>query len=225
MTDKTLAEQMHDRDENQKIYEYFETVLKSTPEQADVASRTMRPYFKWSGVRLLYRSEGDAQPVIAVDHVDQVREFLERKHFDFLLPKPSVTAEGFEDTSIPGDVLNAALNGSKTAEGQICLLLGGDSADAAARTALLLKAERAKRDGTNGSDTGGHPHGQTQVERRTTSTNPFVNLRDKKTGQINPEQMKKVESFIRAAGTKAAASVARAAGLRLDGSEIPPEYL
>ena len=57
------------------------------------------------------------------------------------------------------------------------------------------------------------------------STNPFVGLRDARTGAIKPEQMRKVESFIKAAGTKAAAAVARSAGLRLDGSPIDPKFL
>jgi len=57
------------------------------------------------------------------------------------------------------------------------------------------------------------------------STNPFVGLRDPRTGAIRPEQMKKVESFIRGAGTKAAAAVAKSVGLRLDGSPIDPKYL
>ncbi len=57
------------------------------------------------------------------------------------------------------------------------------------------------------------------------SKNPFIKLRDPRTGKINEAQMKKVESFIRAAGTKAAAAVAKSAGLQLDGSPIDPKYL
>jgi hypothetical protein len=230
MTDtktRTLDQQMHDMDESNKIYEYFETVLKCSPEQADVASRTLRHKFKWSGVRLLYNGDAGDVPVIAVDHVDRIKEYLTREHFDFLLPKASVTAEGFEDTSIPGDILQAAIDGSKTAEGKIQLILSGGNGndlDAAARVALLLKAERAKRDGTVNGTADNHPHGQTQTERRANSTNPFVGLRDPRTGQINPAQMKKVESFIKAAGAKVAAAVAKSAGLRLDGSPIPDAY-
>jgi hypothetical protein len=56
------------------------------------------------------------------------------------------------------------------------------------------------------------------------STNPFKNLRTK-SGAIDPVQMEKVSSFIRAAGTKAAAAVARSAGLKLDGTPIDPRYL
>jgi hypothetical protein len=206
-----LDQKLHDLDEAGAVHDYFETVLKSTPEQAEIASRTMRHLFKWSGVRLLWNNEDTAGvPLIAVDHVDQVREFLTRKHFDFLLPKPGATVEGFEAAAIPGDMLDAALNGSLTQKGQIAMLLGGSNPDAVARTELLLKTERAKRDGgaVNGADDANR-HGQTQTERRTTSTNsnPFVGLRDK-SGKIVPAQMKKVESLIRGAGTKVATAIA-----------------
>jgi hypothetical protein len=60
---------------------------------------------------------------------------------------------------------------------------------------------------------------------RDKNTNPFVGLRDPRTGAINPAQMKKVESFTKAAGAKVAAAVARRAGVRLDGSPLDPKYL
>jgi hypothetical protein len=224
MTEKpsALDQKLHDMDESNKIYEFAETVLGCNDKQADIMSRTMRHKFTWSGVRLLWNGDAGEEKTVAVDHVDRIKEYLVRENYDFLLPKPGATVEGFETAAIPGDVLDAALNGSQTAKGKICLLLGGDNQDAAARTELLLKTERAKRDGANGADDANR-HGQTQAERRTTSTNPFVGLRDK-SGKIVPEKMKKVESFIKAAGAKAAAAVAKSAGLRLDGTPIPEQY-
>jgi hypothetical protein len=56
------------------------------------------------------------------------------------------------------------------------------------------------------------------------STNPFIGLRDK-SGKIVPEKMKAVESLIRGAGTSAAVAIAKSAGLRLDGTPIPEQYL
>jgi hypothetical protein len=231
MADKNpLDQKLHDLDEAGAIHDYFETVLKSSPEQAEIASRTMRHLFHWSGVRLLWNNENTGGvPIVAVDHSDQVRAFLTEKHFDFLLPKPGATVEGFETAAIPGDMLEAALNGSLTQKGQITMLLGGNNADAVARTELLLKAERTKRaNGATGVDDTNR-HGQTSAERRLNGsadhkTNPFVNLRDPRTGQINPAQMAKVQSFIKAAGAKVAAAVAKSAGLRLDGSPIPDAY-
>jgi hypothetical protein len=58
------------------------------------------------------------------------------------------------------------------------------------------------------------------MNERDKNTNPFVGLRDPRTGAINPAQMKKVESFLKIAGTKATVSLARSAGVRLDGSSI-----
>jgi hypothetical protein len=55
--------------------------------------------------------------------------------------------------------------------------------------------------------------------------NPFVGLRDPRTGQIVPEKMKKVESFLKACGAAKTAALARAVGLRLDGTPIDPNYL
>ncbi len=152
MAEKSLDEKLYDMDEANKINEFAETVLGCNDKQADIMSRTMRHKFKWSGVRLLWNGGAGDQPVVAVDHVDQIREYFARENYDFLLPTPKAAVDGFpEAASIPGDVLDAALNGSQTAKGKICLLLGGNNADAAARTELLLKTERAKRDGANGA--------------------------------------------------------------------------
>jgi hypothetical protein len=208
MAEKSLDEKLHDMDEANKIYEFAETVLGCNDKQADIMSRTMRHKFKWSGVRLLWNGGAGDQPVVAVDHVDQIREYFARENYDFLLPTPKAAVDGFpEAASIPGDVLDAALNGSQTAKGKICLLLGGNNADAAARTELLLKTERAKRDGAN--SVGDNPHGTTQAERRTTSTNPFTRLRVN--GVIDKKVEAQVASMIVAMGTKRVSDIARAA--------------
>ena len=54
--------------------------------------------------------------------------------------------------------------------------------------------------------------------------NPFVGLRDA-SGKIVPEKMAKVESFLRACGAAKTAALARAVGLKLDGTPIDPKYL
>jgi hypothetical protein len=232
MTEQSaLDKKLHDLDEAGKLYEFFETVLKSTPQQADVASRTLRHKFSWSGVRLLWNGDIGEEKTVAVDNVERIREYLVRESFDFLLPKPGVTAEGFENSaSIPADVLDAALSGSKTAEGKIQMILSGGNGndmDAAARTALLLKVEHAKRDGANGVDT--NRHGQTRTERHDRSSNPFVGLRSNGSGgipagQIVPAKMRAVESLLKAVGTAKAAAIAKSAGLRLDGTPIPEQF-
>jgi hypothetical protein len=58
------------------------------------------------------------------------------------------------------------------------------------------------------------------MKERDKNTNPFSTLRDPRTGQIDQAQMAKVESFLKIAGTKATISLARSAGVRLDGSPI-----
>ena len=63
------------------------------------------------------------------------------------------------------------------------------------------------------------------MNERDKNTNPFTNLRDPRTGAINPAQMAKVESFLKVAGTKATISLARSAGVRLDGTPLDPKYL
>jgi len=213
-----LDQKLHDLDEAGAIHDYFETVLKASPEQAEIASRTMRHLFKWSGVRLLWNNEDTkGVPVVAVDHVDQVRAFLTEKHFDFLLPKPGATVEGFETAAIPGEMLEAALNGSLTQKGRIAMLLGGNNADAVARTELLLKAERAKRDGTvNGADDTNR-HGQTKTERHANTTNPFLKLSTARNPAEKEAATTAISSLIRAVGTVKAAAIARGAGLTLSG--------
>jgi hypothetical protein len=54
--------------------------------------------------------------------------------------------------------------------------------------------------------------------------NPFVGLRDPRTGEIIPEKMKAVESLLKAVGAAKCAAIAKSAGLRLDGTPIPDQY-
>jgi hypothetical protein len=222
----SLDQKLHDLDEAGAIHDFFETVLHSTPEQAEIASRTMRHLFKWSGVRLLWNNENTGGvAIVAVDHADQVREFLTEKHFDFLLPKPGAIVDGYEAAAIPGDMLEAALNGSLTEKGKITMLLGGSNADAVARTELLLKAERTKRaNGANGADDANR-HGQTQNERRLNGSadhrnNPFARLSRATTPAEKLAAQSAISSYIRAAGTKAAVATAKSAGLTLSGQPL-----
>jgi hypothetical protein len=208
MAEKSLDEKLHDMDEANKIYEFAETVLGCNDKQADIMSRTMRHKFKWSGVRLLWNGGVGDVPVVAVDHVDQIREYFTRESYDFLLPTPKAAVEGFSE-AIPGDLLDDALNGSQTAKGKLCLLLGGNNKDAAARTELLLRTERAKRDGANGAGDA-NPHGTTPADRRATSSNPFTKLR-KPDGTIDKGVEKQIGSMIAAMGHKKVADIARAA--------------
>jgi hypothetical protein len=205
---KTLNEQIADIDATNKLLEFAETVLGCDDKRADQIARTMKHKFTWSGVRLLWNGDAGDQPIVAVDHVDQIKEYFAREKLDFLLPVPAaVDIEGFAE-SIPGDVLEAALNGSKTAEGKICMLLGGSNKDAAARTALLLKTERALREkGAVNGDV--NLHGTTNNERRTTSTNPFSRLRTRE-GAIDKKVESQIASMIVAMGAGRVAGIAKA---------------
>ncbi len=216
---KTLDQQLHDLDEAGKLYEYAETVLGCSAEQADVLSRTMRHLFEWSGVRLIYRSE-NGEKLVAVDHADQVRERLTRQKLDFLLPAPKAAVEGFADISIPEDLLDAALT-SKTAEGRICMeYMGGNTKDAAAKTALLIRAHRAKRNGTINDANDTNKHGVTDAERRTNSTNPFLKLSMARNAAEKEAATTAISSLIRAVGTTKATAIARSANLTLTGQPL-----
>ena len=63
------------------------------------------------------------------------------------------------------------------------------------------------------------------LDKNPNFSNPFKTLRDPRTGAIRPEQMKKVESLLKAVGTAKAAAIAKSAGLRLDGTPIPEKYI
>lgn len=82
----------------------------------------------------------------------------------------------------------------------------------AKREYLQPQAQATGRDKSGASD------------KSTNVSNPFKTLRDPRTGAIRPEQMKKVESLLKAVGTAKAAAIAKSAGLRLDGTEIPERY-
>ena len=86
-------------------------------------------------------------------------------------------------------------------------------------------AEREQAWGATKFRAGNRPEGtETKPNGKATSTNPFTTLRGKD-GKIDPVQMAKVASMLRAMGTKAVAAIARSVGKRLDGTDIPRRYL
>ena len=86
-------------------------------------------------------------------------------------------------------------------------------------------AEREQAWGATKFRAGKRPDGtETKPNGKATSTNPFTTLRGKD-GKIDPVQMAKVVSMLRAMGTKAVAAIARSVDKRLDGTDIPQRYL
>ena len=72
------------------------------PKQADIMSRTMRHKFKWSGVRLLWNGDAGDQPIVAVDHVDQVKEWMAREASKTQGCQGEVKKEGDQDQEACG---------------------------------------------------------------------------------------------------------------------------
>lgn len=95
------------------------------------------------------------------------------------------------------------------------LIAHANSADpkiaAIAKKALLAAQGSGGKDVVVAADT---PH----------KNNPWKDLRGRD-GKISAEKMARCENFIKLAGTKAAASMARSAGVRLDGTSLDPKYL
>jgi hypothetical protein len=157
-------------------------------------------YFKLDTDGLKFRGAGDR--LVAVDS-KQCTDFFAKK-FDFLLSPQETTLEA---GALDQADIALARAGNLTAKGRVLVALGGNEA--------ALKAALADK-GTYKTVLADKPLDK--------SKNPFVRLRDK-SGKINPAQMAKVESFLKVAGTKAAVSLARSAGVRLDGTPIPEKYL
>jgi hypothetical protein len=118
-------------------------------------------------------------------------------------------ANGDGDTQVDDADVALARAGNITAKGRILRALNGDDV-------ALGKVLAVKRAGDDTTALNGHGHDK--------STNPFIGLRDK-SGKIVPEKMKAVESLLRAVGTAKCAAIAKSAGLRLDGTPIPEQYL
>jgi hypothetical protein len=212
MTDISLktqnAEALARVEKEQRKMQKREQVLAFAKEQLGLSGKRAKAlrklgaaYFKLDTDGLKFRGAGDR--LVAVDS-KQCTDFFAKK-FDFLL--------GGNDNSqrvehgAPDDAdIALARSGNLTAKGRVLTALGGD--EAALKAALADKGKVVLAD-----------------KPLDKSKNPFIGLRDPRTGAIRSEQMRKVESFIKAAGTKAAAAVARSAGLRLDGGPIDPKYL
>jgi hypothetical protein len=198
-----VAKQQRKLQKREQVLAFAKDQLGLTGKRAKALRKLGSSYFKLDTDGLKFRGAGDK--LVAVDS-KQCQDFFAKK-FDFLLSPQETTLEtGALD---PADIA-LAKSGNLTAKGRVLVALNGNEA---ALTAALATKGDVRDQVANGHD-----------KPLDKSTNPFVGLRDK-SGKIVPEKMKKVESFIKAAGTKAAASVARSAGLRLDGSPIDPKYL
>lgn len=187
----------------EQVLAFAKDQLGLTGKRAKALRKLGSSYFKLDTDGLKFRGAGDK--LVAVDS-KQCQDFFAKK-FDFLL-SPQETA--LEAGALDPALLASARAGNLTAKGRMLVALNGD--EAALRIALAAKGD-VHDQVANGHD-----------KPLDKSTNPFIGLRDK-SGKIVPEKMKKVESFIKAAGTKAAASVAKSAGLRLDGTPIPEKYV
>ena len=187
----------------EQVLAFAKDTLGLSAKRAKALRKLGSGYFKLDEDGLKFRGAGDK--LVAVDS-KQCKDFFAKK-FDFLLsPQETALEAGALD---PADIA-LAKSGNLTAKGRVLLALNGD--EAALKIALADKG--------NGSDK--VALADKPLDK---SKNPFVGLRDPRTGKIVPEKMARVELFIKAAGSKAAASVARSAGLRLDGSPIDPKYL
>jgi hypothetical protein len=195
-------------EKKKQVIAFAKTALGCDKFQAKMVRKFGSKHFKLADDGLAFKGEGGN----LVDIRDpQVAKFFQ-KAFSFL-PK----TEGTETAVELDAYLITRAKTNQTARGELFRKIHGDkpkseeAASYAAMTKLLAGEEApvAKKTAANGL-----------VEK---SKNPFIGLRDK-SGQIDPVKMAKVESFIKAAGSKAAAAVARSAGLRLDGTEIPERY-
>jgi hypothetical protein len=118
---------------------------------------------------------------------------------------------GDVDPQLDEALITSARAGNLTAKGQLLRALNGD---AAALDKALADKGKCDDQLANGYD----------KDALDKSKNPFIGLRDPKSGKIVPEKMLKVESLIRAVGTAKSAAIAKSAGLRLDGSPIPEKF-
>ncbi len=171
----------------------------ATDEQAEVAAASQAKRFKFDGVQLTWAATGTS----AIDD-PSVKAFYADAGFKFLLPPPKV--EDKDNTPQVDPILVEQMRqGNKTAEAKLFRQLGGDRDEAGALAQLkLLKVGNDQMNGDH-------------------SKNPFVGLRDKN-GKIVEEQMRKVESLLKAVGTKRCAAIAASAGYRLDGTRLGGDF-
>jgi hypothetical protein len=173
--------------------------------QAKVFRKVASGYFKLAENGLAFRGMGDK--LVSVDSDQSINFF--RKKYPFLM-KETAAATADPGAADPADIA-LAKSGNMTAKGRVLVALNGNEAALAAAL-----ADNGKRNDTvaNGQDKSDTAH----------KNNPWKDLRGRD-GKISAEKQQRCEAFIKFAGTKAAISCARSAGVRLDGSPLDPKYL
>jgi hypothetical protein len=196
-------------EKRKQVISFARDTLGSNKKQAKVFRRVAGKFLKLDTDGLKFKGQGGK--LVAIDS-DQSKEFF-RREYPFLMKEAAAAAAAAaaaEHGALDDADIALARAGNLTAKGRCLLALNGD--EAALKAALADKGK--------GNDT--VALADKPLDK---SKNPFVGLRNPRTNQIVPEKMKAVESLIRGAGTKVATSIAKSAGLRLDGSPIPEKYI
>jgi len=200
---RRAAKEQKKAEKKKQVLAFAKDTLGCGKKQAKVLRKVAGKFLTMADDGLRFKGMGGK--MVAVDD-PQCKDFF-KQEYSFLLPPQETTLD--QGALDPADIA-LARSGNMTAKGRCLLALNGDEA-------ALMAALADKGNLTDSRDK------SKALDKSKSATNPFIGLRGKD-GKINPEQMKKVQSFIKAAGSRAAADVARSAGLRLDGSEIPEQY-
>lgn len=194
---RRAAKEQKKAEKKKQVIAFAQDVLGSTKPQAKILRKVAGKFLTLAKDGLAFKGQGGKN--VAIDD-PQCKEFFQREY-------PFLVATTLEAGALdPADVA-LAKSGNMTAKGRVLLALNGD--EAALKVALAGKDQVVN---ANGND-----------KPLDKSKNPFIGLRDR-SGKIVPEKMRAVESLLRGVGAKKAADIARSAGLRLDGTEIPERY-
>jgi hypothetical protein len=162
--------------------------------------------FRWDGVNLCF----EKSDLAAVDD-EKAKQFFHEGPFRVLFVKPqtaidTVAALNEKIAAIDPALLLRARQGNKTAQAVILRdSLGGDLS----ALNVALAADKTTTD--DGAGTHKKPDGHD------TRDNPFLKLRDPRTGAINAEAAKRIDSMLKSMPTKVVADIAKAAGMNLSG--------
>lgn len=194
MSTTELDKVLNKQDRIQRVHELWKSIPGASDEQAIAASATLAERFEWTGSVLNL----DGKPAT----VDAVRQHFGTS-YAFLLPAENATNK--DAPQVDPAALALARTGNKTAYQKVYLTLGRDKAATDALIAGKAADDTQRRDDKTGRF----------VADDKDNSNPWrsPNFRTDKAAQAA------AAGIIRRMGTKAAASLAKAAGKTIDGKE------
>jgi hypothetical protein len=194
--DESATAYLQKLDTRHHVHDYLKTIGASDDAAALIASSEQVRQFEWNGAVLTWKASGEPAA-----HSSAAKEHFTKGPFKTLFASGKDPG-GHKDPQLDPALVDAARGGNLTARGRLLRTLNGD---VEALNGILAAQGNADGNLSNGHD----------------STNPFLRLRDPRTGGINTEVQQKISGMIRSLGTAKVTAIAKAVGMTLSGLPLP----